>query len=177
MFQARTANPWQRPWWTKLTWRSLLPVAAAAFVLCYPIYYVLDAAVTHGIHHRGQLLDVDMKAMSDFNLDQINGMTTDIPSFYRALDGKRVELAGEMWVPGSAGGPVDQFDLVYSIMNCCFNGPPRVQHFVKATVLPGHRVEYTRGIVNVIGTLHVGVEKVGSQIGSVYRLDVEQVEQ
>jgi len=176
MFQPRTANPWERPWWTKLTWRAALPVAAAAFVLVYPIYYVLDAAVTHGIHRRGDLLMVDMKAMSDFNLDQVNGVTQDIPPPYRALDGKRVELAGEMWVPGSAGGPVDKFDLVYSIMNCCFSGPPRVQHFVKATVLPGHRIEYSQGVVNVVGTLHVGIERGASQIASVYRLDVEQVE-
>jgi hypothetical protein len=51
-----------------------------------------------------------------------------------------------------------------------------VQHFVKATVLPGHDVEYSQGIVNVVGTLHVGVERGDGLVKSVYRLDVENVQ-
>jgi hypothetical protein len=66
--------------------------------------------------------------------------------------------------------------LCYSISSCCFNGPPKVQHFVKATVLPGHDVEYSQGIVNVVGTLHVGVERGDGLVKSVYRLDVENVQ-
>jgi hypothetical protein len=159
-----------------LTWRSALTAAAAAFVLFYPIYTVLESAISHGIHQAGALLVVDMKAMSDFNLDQSNGSTTDIPRYYRDLDGKRVMLAGEMWLPDSASGPLGRFQLCYSISSCCFNGPPKVQHFVKATVLPGHDVEYSQGIVNVVGTLHVGVERGDGLVKSVYRLDVENVQ-
>jgi hypothetical protein len=159
-----------------MTWRTAATVAAAGFVLLYPVYDLLDQAITHGITQRGDLLVVNMKAMSNFNLDQSNGNTTDIPLPYRQLDGKRVMLAGEMWVPTSSGGPLDQFQLVYSINSCCFNGPPRVQHFVKATVEPGKQVEYSQGVVNVVGTLHVGVEREGGQIDSVYRMDVEKVE-
>jgi hypothetical protein len=151
--------------------------AAAAFVLSYPIYSVLEAAITHGIHQQGDLMVVDLKAMSDFNMDQVAGRDTDIPAAYRALDGRRVMLAGEMYVPGSSATSVDRFQLVYSIANCCFGGPPRVQCFVHATVLPNHDVQFAQGVVNVVGTLHVGVEKGDQQIASVYRMDVEKVQQ
>jgi hypothetical protein len=170
MFEVRTYRR------SRVNWRTALTVAAAAFVLVYPIYNVLEQAITHGIHEAGGLLVVDMKAMSDFNLDQVNGSTEDIPRPYRQLDGKRVMLAGEMWAPDSAAGNLDRFDLCYSVANCCFAGPPRVQHFVKATVLPGHRVEFSQGVVNVVGTLHVGVERADGQVASVYRIDVEKVE-
>ena len=160
-----------------MTWRGLLCGAAAGFVLVYPIYTALEAAITHGISRRGDLLVVNMKQMSDFNLDQINGQTQDIPKAYRQLDGQRVMLAGEMWAPDTASGAVSRFQLCYSISNCCFNGPPRVQHFVKATVEPGHEVEYEPGVVGVIGTLHVGVERAGGAVASVYRMDVEKVEE
>jgi hypothetical protein len=173
MLQVRTQ--WRSSRKPRLTLRAALTFAAAAFVLTYPIYTAIELAITHGIHEKGGLLEVDMKAMSDFNLDQVNGLTTDIPRPYRQLDGKRVMLAGEMWGPDTASGAVDHFTLVYSIQRCCFSGPPRVQHFIKATVLPGRKVEYYQGVVNVVGTLHVGVERSGGQIDSVYRLDVERV--
>jgi hypothetical protein len=151
-------------------------IVAAAFVLAYPIYDVLDRAITHGIHRQGDLLLVDMKAMSDFNFDQANGNTDDIPRPFRQLDGKRVMLAGQIVLPNTATGSMDRFQLCYSIANCCFNGPPRVQHFVYATVLPGRQVDYKVGVVNVVGTLHVGVERTEGQVSSVYRMDVEKVE-
>jgi hypothetical protein len=186
MLQRR--NPWSQTirqqmnwrnkfaWRDKMSWRTGLAIAAAAFVLFYPIYCVLETAISHGIHPRGDILVVDMKAMSDFNLDQTQGQTSDIPVYYRRLDGKRIELAGEMWSPDSAASSVGKFQLVYSIASCCFSGPPKVQHFVKATVEPGHAVDFRQGIVNVVGTLHVGVERADGQVQSVYRMDVEKVE-
>jgi hypothetical protein len=162
--------------WRQITLRSVLVVAAAAFVLVYPIYTVLEGAISHGIHRHGDLLVVDMKAMSDFNFDQLNGITSDIPAAYRDLDGKRVMLAGEMWAPDTASGRLDRFQLVYSIMRCCFAGPPRVQHFVNATVPASRDVEYHSGVVDVIGTLHVNAEHADGRVASVYRLDVERVE-
>jgi hypothetical protein len=162
--------------WRKISLQTAVMIAAGAFVLAYPIYNVLEQAVTHGIHQRGDLLVVDMKAMSDFNFDQSNGQTTDIPPPFRRLDGQRVMLAGEMVMPNTATGSLDRFQLCYSIANCCFAGPPRVQHFVYARVLPGRNVAYTQGVVNVVGTLHVGVERADGQVSSVYRMDVEKVE-
>jgi len=174
MFQVRTKR--RVSIWRRLTFQSLVMVATAAFVLAYPIYTVLDQAITHGIHRRGDLMVVDMKAMSDFNFDQISGQTTDIPRPFRQLDGQRVMLAGQMVLPNTASGSLERFELCYSIANCCFSGPPRVQHFVYANVLPGCKVEYTQGIVSVVGTLHVGVERADGQVASVYRMDVERAQ-
>ena len=67
------------------------------------------------------------------------------------------------------------FTLVYSISNCCFNGPPKVQHFVAASVLPGGEAEYSSDLVDVVGTLHVGVQTAEGHVQSVYRIDVEKV--
>jgi hypothetical protein len=163
--------------WRHLKLQSFLIVASASCVLAYPVYTVLQQAVTHGIHQQGNLLVVDMMAMSSFRFDQASGTDNDIPRVYRGLDGKRVELSGEIYLPNTAGGPLDKFQLVYSIAACCFGGPPRVQCFVNATVMPGPKCDYIRGIVNVVGTLHVGVERVGGQVASVYRMDVEEVKQ
>ncbi len=80
-----------------------------------------------------------------------------------------------MWAPHSAAGEVAGFELCYSITKCCFNGPPKVQHFVKATVRSS-RVGYHSGSVNVVGTLHVGVEQGDGRVQSVYRIDVEKVD-
>ena len=107
----------------------------------YPIYRSLDAAISHGIHRRGGTYTVDLRAMSDFELNQIDGKTQDIPKPFRDLDGKPVMLVGQMWSPNGAGGKVRNFDLVYSIGNCCFIGPPKVQHFVHASVPPGRNIE------------------------------------
>src|SRR2546425_1177238 len=68
----------------------------------YPVYVFLTAAITGGISRRGDLLVVDLKAMSDFDLDQINATSDAIPSRFRDLDGKRVIVTGEMWAPDIA---------------------------------------------------------------------------
>jgi hypothetical protein len=161
----------------RLTWQTVLTIAAAAFVLAYPIYTVLDEAATHGIRQVGNLTVVDLKAMSDFSFDQVKGINSDIPAVYRRLNGKRVMLAGQMWLPDSATGKLTRFELVYSVATCCFAGPPLVQHFVDARVLPGHTVDYTSGQVDVIGVLHVGVVRSGGAVASIYRIDVQKVEQ
>jgi hypothetical protein len=171
MFQPRIYIPLHK----RFTWRLLLPVLAAASVLVYPVYCVLDAAITHGIHQDGNLLRVDIKALSNFDLDQVSGVTQDIPFQYRNLDGKRVELTGVMWDPYTATESQKKFDLIYSF-SCCCSGPPLIQHFVKCTVLPGGNVDYHSGIVRVVGTLHVGVIPGAITIASVYRLDVERVD-
>jgi hypothetical protein len=103
------------------------------------------------------------------------GTNDDIPKRYRQLDGKRVLLTGQMYEPYTAEGKIRAFTLVYSISNCCFNGPPKVQHFIQAIVPVGKSVEYSPDFVDVVGTLHVGVESGEGHVQSVYRIDVEKV--
>lgn len=121
--------------------------------------------------------EVDLKGISLFPFDQNAGKLEDVPPDFRALDGKKIVVVGEMWQPYSAGRSVDGFQLVYSIAKCCFNGPPQIQHFVQAKVVPNAHVDYISGSVKVSGTMHVKVERddEGKIIG-VYHMDVEDVQ-
>ncbi len=159
------------------SWRTLALIATAIFLFGYPIFEYADIWLTGGITHQGNLLVVDLKALSSFEMDQDNGTDNDIPQRYRQLDGKKVLLIGQMYDPYAADdGQVRVFTLVYSISNCCFNGPPKVQHFIQATVPPNKNVTDSTGdFVNVIGTLHVGVQSSAGHIQSVYRIDVDTV--
>jgi hypothetical protein len=158
-------------------WRTYALIATAIFLFGYPIFEYLDVLVTGGITQRGDLLMVDLKALSSFEMDQDAGTNEDIPLRYRQLDGKRVLLVGQMYDPyGSDDGQIRAFTLVYSITNCCFNGPPKVQHFIQATVPAGKSVgDYANDFVDVVGTLHVGVQSSAGHVQSVYRIDVEKV--
>ncbi len=142
----------------------------------YPIYIYIDSVVSGGIKDRGGYKEVDLKAMSLFPFDQINGTLEDIPEKWRALDGQKVIVEGEMWQPFSAGNQVRGFELVYSIAKCCFQGPPQIQHFVQSRVPFGNSVGYYSGPVRVKGTLHVKVIKDETRITGVYHLEVESVE-
>ena len=159
------------------SWRTMALIGTAIFLFGYPIFEYADVWWTGGITHRGSLLVVDLKALSSFEMDQDNGTDNDIPQRYRQLDGKKVLLVGQMYDPYAADdGQVRLFTLVYSITNCCFNGPPKVQHFIQATVPPGKSVSDSTGdFVSVIGTLHVGVQSAEGHVQSVYRIDVDSV--
>jgi hypothetical protein len=159
----------------KIPWRILGLIATVLFLFGYPIFIYTDTLITGGITQRGDLLVVDLKALSNFEMDQDNGTTQDIPLRYRQLDGKRVLLVGQMWDPYTADGQIRTFTLVYSISNCCFNGPPKIQHFIQAMVPAGQTVDYSPDFVDVVGTLHVGVETAEGHVQSVYRIDVEKL--
>ena len=129
------------------------------------------------IQDYGDYKKVDLKALGNFAFDQNRGTIDDLPQKFRELDGQRVMLEGEMWAD-QAGAQVREFELVYSIVECCLGGPPKVHERVYADVPPDMKVpNYTRrGYVRVLGTLHVDVKKSEGAIVSVYRLDVESVE-
>ena len=53
-----------------------------------------------------------------------------------------------------------QFQLVYSIVECCLGGPPKVQERVFAFVPPDKKIpNYTGRQVTVLGTLRVELQK------------------
>ena len=149
----------------------LVPVAALGYV-----YW--DFQRSGGIK---ELADgtklVDLKAMSTFSFDQENGTVEDVPEKFRALDGEKVLLEGEMVSTTSAAGRVAEFDLVYSISDCCYSGAPQVQHFIKSTLAEGGTVPFYRGTpVQVRGTLRVDVQKSDGKVQSVYQLSVDDVQ-
>ena len=122
-------------------------------------------------------MEVDLKGISLFPFDQQLGKQEDVPAEFRALDGKKVVVVGEMWQPYSAGRSVDGFQLVYSIAKCCFNGPPQIQHFVQAKVVPDVHLNYYSGSVKVTGTMHVNVKRdEDGKIIGVYHMDVEDIQ-
>ena len=158
----------------RASWTLKLIVAGIAIMVILPLFSAIDTAASHRpIRQRGDVWECDLRAMGDFDLDQVHGRTEEIPRQFRDLDGRRVELVGQMWAPYRADGRVREFGLVYSIANCCFSGAPRVQHLVRATVRNGRSVDYCPGRVDVKGTLHVGVQADADGIESVYRLDVD----
>jgi hypothetical protein len=143
----------------------------------YPVYIYLDSAVHGGIKDVGNgYKEVDLKAMSVFPFDQVNGTISDIPQKWRDLDGQKVIAYGEMWQSQSAGRYVDRFQLCYSIAKCCFNGPPQVQHFVDCSAVKGTTLEDYSGLVKVSGTLHVKVTRDMNKVDHVYWMDVDSVE-
>ena len=158
--------------------RLILFIGVLCALIGYPLYVYIDSAVHGGIKDvGGGYKEVDLKAMSLFSFNQETGTIDDIPQKWRDLDGQKVVVYGEMWQPySSRSSNVDGFQLVYSIAKCCFNGPPQIQHFVQARVVPGKEVEYFNNMVRVKGTLHVRVTKDAGKVTGVYYLDVESVD-
>jgi len=158
--------------------RMIVFFGIMALLIGAPVYIYIDSVMHEGIKDvGGGYKEVDLKAMSVFPFDQVNGTIDDIPIKWRQLDGAKVIANGEMWQPQSAARYVDSFDLVYSIAKCCFSGPPQVQHFVHARASKGAELEYFEGLVRVKGTLHVKVTRDQDKVRGVYWMDVDKVEQ
>jgi hypothetical protein len=168
----------KRSWVTRINWRIAIFAAVILTMVGVPFYIWADEVITGGIHNHGDYKEVDLKAMSSFDMDQVNGTMQDIPKKFRDLEGQKVELVGEMWNPVGAGDDkLSYFVLVYSKTKCCFNGPPLAQHFVDGNVVDGSIVYYYDTPVKALGTLHVYVRKdAGGVIKSIYHVDIEKVE-
>ncbi len=162
----------------RINLRMVVFAGLLLLLIGYPVYLYLDTVISGGIKQRGDLVEVDLKAMSSFPFDKTMGTLQDIPPKWRALDGKRVMLVGEMWSPQDASPELGSFELVYSIQQCCFSGEPQIQHFIQSRVINGAKVPNLSGagLIRVIGTLHVDVKKENGQVTSVYQLDVEKIE-
>jgi hypothetical protein len=166
------------PWNQRINFRVILLVAVVMLPVGGFFYQWAIQAISGGIINRGMYDEVNLKAMSSFDMDQANGQETDIPPRFRGLENKRVLLVGEMWAPRDAGdGSLNYFQLVYSKTKCCFNGPPLAQHFVDSNVMPSRTVYYdSDGMVRVWGTLHIKFRRDAGVIKSVYEVDVDKVE-
>ena len=160
----------------RVSFRMIFFIAFLVLLVGYPVYVMVDMHMTGGVRQLSSgYTEVDLKAMSTFGFDQANGTLEDVPPQWRALDGKKIVVHGEMWQPEVAGLTVSKFELVYSIAKCCFSGPPQIQHFVHATATNGAKLGYYQGTVEVKGTLHVNVKREAGAVTSVYQMDVESV--
>ena len=148
----------------------LVPVGGLGYV------YFKNAA-SDGITAAGNgYKQVDFQKMVNFTFDQRNGTLADVPAKWRALDGQKVILDGEIAPGKTASGTTKEFDLVWSVSNCCMTGSPQVQHFVHSKVAGDGSVRVYRQPVRARGTLRVDVTKRDGDISGVYWLDVESLE-
>ncbi len=161
----------------RINWRIIIFTAVVVSIIGGIFGMWLNEVITGGIHNHGAFKEVDLKAMSTFDMDQQNATMDDIPQKWRSLEGQKVLMIGEMWAPKSAGdGKLGYFQLVYSKTKCCFSGPPLAQHFVDGNVVSGHTCYYWEEPVKVYGTVHISIHKEGAVIKSIYHVDVEKVE-
>lgn len=169
--------PAARPLSERVNWRIVAFVGVLAFLFGVPTYQYVRSAMTGGITEGadGAKL-VDLKAMTTFPFDQQYGRVEDVPPQYRALDGQQVVFRGEIAPSGSAGAKVGDFSLVYSVSQCCYSGPPQIQHFVQSKVVDGAKVDYYGGPVVVKGRLKVDVTRDSGQITGVFHLLVDSLE-
>ena len=148
-----------------------LLIAALPFAWC--LWLIVDNRM---IVNEGDYYAVDLKGMGNFPFDARLDTAEAIPKEVRELNGKKVRFEGEMFAPGQASDDVRDFQLVYSIVECCMGGPPKVQERVFAYVPESKRVpNYTGRQVNVVGTLHVEVKREGGEAVSVFTMDVDEV--
>ena len=156
--------------------RLVVLLAFIGMPFLYFGYVIIDQAISGGIKDRGSYLEVDLKTMGSFPFDSVQDDINNVPQKWRELDGKRVMLTGEMYAGGSAAPEVSEFQLVYSIQKCCFDGPPRVQERVFVKAPPGKAVPFHWKPVRVTGTLHVDAKRSAEEVISVFELEVEKVE-
>lgn len=160
----------------RINWRIVGFAAVVVSIFGYGVWLYLATELSGGMRQRGDYTEVDLKAMSTFAFDKRAGKIEDVPQQWRELNGKKIIVEGEMFVADAAGPMVDKFDLVYSISQCCFSGPPQVQHFVKGRPVKGPVPNMHWSRVRVSGTLRVNIERNEYEITSVYQLDVDNVE-
>jgi hypothetical protein len=170
-----TARPATRPLGERVNLRLIgfLVLVSLPFLWC--LWLILDQRM---IVNRGDYYEVDLKAMGNFPFNDETDTIDAVPREVRELDGKRVMFEGEMYAPDQAASQVEGFQLVYSIVDCCLGGPPKVQERVFASVPEGRRVRnYTGGPqITCVGTLHVDVKKIDGKTVSVFTMDVDEVE-
>jgi len=161
--------------------RKVIFAGVMVLLVGSPLYYFLNEKLSRGVYHQGfYYKKVDLKAIGAFELDPQTGSLADLPNQYRALDGQKLFLEGEIYDPQEAGKDITEFQLV-GMRRGDFCGPPRVQERVFCTV-PNEKLNYRGpGYHKVFGTLHVTMKREKLADGrncliEVYHLDADSVE-
>jgi len=153
-----------------------LIIAIITSLVGYAVYATYQIMVKKGIDGDR----VELQAISSFEMNQRHGTIADVPAAYRALDGKKIWLEGEV-KPNTfmVMGSTTRFEICYSVQRCCVGTEPKAQHFVMCKLGGGQKMMVGDGQrVKVFGTFHVKVIRdEGGIIQSVYQMDVEKAEQ
>ena len=176
---APAARPAKRPVNWSMIVRVGLVIGLVVLLVGYALKVTYESVIKGGVVAAGDFYKVDLKQMSNFEMDQTLGGIADVPERYRQLDGKRVILEGEVAPAGTMTDNIKSFSLCYSVAKCCYGGPPKVQHFVTCSAPNGRPMPNYEGagMIRVYGTLHVKVVKNdGGGISSIFQMDVERIE-
>lgn len=170
-----TRRPASKPLSERFNFRLIGFLLAIAIPFGWALWAILDTRVAV---KDGDYYFVDLKGMGNFPFNATRDTAAVIPAEVRNLNGKKVKFNGEMFAPGQASN-VKDFQLVYSIQQCCMGGPPKVQERVFAFVPDSMKVpNYTGGQVVVTGTLHIEVKRLpGEEAVSVFTMDVDDVKE
>ena len=91
-------------------------------------------------------------------------------------DGLTMRITGYM-LPGATVGDQYMFMLVQNAFGCCYGQPPQINHMIEVTAHLDHQFpDYVGHSLQVTGVFHVGEEKSGDIVTSVYRLSDASVE-
>jgi len=97
------------------------------------------------------------------------------PREVRALDGKRVSIAGYMVPLHFQDGKIESFYLSRGGFACCYADAPKVTDYIKVSMPPGQFAQMS-DLARVSGVLEVGEELgSGGWVETVYRLKAEAV--
>jgi hypothetical protein len=163
----------------RINFRMIVVVSVVLFLVGFPVYTFLDAAITGGVENAGnRMKKVDLKALGNFPFDDKTSTINDIPQKWRDLDGQKVVLEGFIAPPpSSAAYDLNSFQFVYNVAKCCFNGPPLVQERVFTVVPDGRTIPYDSSMLRCTGTLHVDVQKdEAGTTKAVFIMDLTKVE-
>ena len=167
----------------RTNWSMILRVGVVSVLVLGLVGYAMkvtyESVIHHGIVNKGDYFQVELKAMSNFDMDQRLGTVEDVQPEYRQLDGKKVLLVGQISPTGFSAGPkTDKFQICYSVANCCFGGQLKAQHFVSCRAPKGKLLNNYESSTNVsvMGTLHIKVIREGGIVSSIFQMDVDSVE-
>jgi len=159
-----------------LNFRLILFIAIVGLPLLGVSWLMVQGLLNKGVTWHGDYAEVDLKALGNFPFDKNHGTRDDVPSRWRELDGKKVELKGFMFSPLSARNGTE-FQFVYNVNKCCFSGPPQVQERVYGHSRSEIPILSVYDFAKVVGILHVRVVRDESgAIHSVFDLDVQHIE-
>jgi hypothetical protein len=104
----------RQPLGQRINFRMIVVVAVVLFLVGFPVYTYLDAAITGGVENAGNgMKKVDLKSLGNFPFDDKNSTINDIPKKWRDLDNQTVILEGFMF-PGmnSSAENIHAFEFV-----------------------------------------------------------------
>jgi hypothetical protein len=102
-------------------------------------------------------------------------LTNAIPDEVKALDGKRVVIAGFMRPLTMHEGLVTSFLLLKSEPQCCMSGPPQLNEWVIVRMTSGGVKSLPEKPVAVCGKLSVGEHREDGRLRAIYVMDGESV--